>query len=153
MELYLLRHGEAEPHSTDDASRALTPKGRRDVRVVVELAMKAGTTVDVVFTSPLVRAKETAQIAAEVMEVKRIVETRALLPDAVPASMWKELQKLPESHRVLLSGHEPSMSNLISFLLDAHLEVDFKKGAMARISIAERKGILKWLLTPRLARA
>jgi phosphohistidine phosphatase len=152
MELYLLRHGEAEPHTKDDASRALTVKGRKDVRLVAGRAMAAGTSVDLVLSSPLVRARETAQIAAEIFEVSGIVETPALLPEAQPSALWKELQKLPESHRVLLSGHEPAMSSLAAFLLDAHVEIDFKKGSLVRISVADRKGILKWMLTPRLSR-
>ena len=153
MELYLLRHGEAEPHSADDARRQLTAKGKRDVRAVCRRAWTAKARPRILLTSPLIRAKETASIAAEVLEVKKVVETRALLPGASPEMLWQELAKLPEGEQVLLAGHEPAMSRLAGFLLGGRAAVDFKKGALMRISVnGSLPGVLKWMITPRLAR-
>jgi phosphohistidine phosphatase len=157
MELYLLRHGDAEPRELtgNDAERALTAKGKRDVEMVAGQARTGNVRPDVILTSPLKRAKETALIAQEVMGVKRVLETRALLPEASPEILWKELASIEEAEHVLLAGHEPSMSGLVQYLLRARVTVDFKKGAMMRITsprVSPPQGVLKWMITPRLAR-
>jgi phosphohistidine phosphatase len=162
MELYLLRHGDAEPRelSSSDAERALTAKGKRDVQIVTRQARMGNVRPDVVLTSPLRRAKETAAIAQKEMGVKRILETKALLPDTAPETLWKELSSLEGAERVLLAGHEPCLSRLAQFLLRAKVGMDFKKGAMLRITLAliampgarETQGVLKWMITPRLVR-
>ena len=152
MDLFLLRHGEAEPHSTEDARRQLTSKGRRDVRAVCRRAWVNKVRPSLALTSPLIRAQQTAQIAAEVLDVKQIAKTRALLPDASPEALWRELKKYPHAEQVLLAGHEPAMSSLAAFLLGGAV-VDFKKGTLMRISIeGELPGVLRWMITPRLAR-
>jgi phosphohistidine phosphatase SixA len=88
-----------------------------------------------------------------VLEVKKIEKTSALLPDATPQVLWQELKKLPDEGQVLLAGHEPAMSRLAGFLLGGHAPVDFKKGALMRISVnGSLPGVLKWMITPRLAR-
>lgn len=162
MELYLLRHGDAQPRdsSSPDAERALTRKGMQDVQTVTRQARVGNVRPDVILTSPLRRAKETAAIAQKEMGVKRVLETKALLPDAAPETLWKELSSIEEAERVLLAGHEPCLSRLTQFLLGAKVVLDFKKGAMLRVSIARSSkpgagashGVLKWMITPRLVR-
>jgi phosphohistidine phosphatase len=153
MELYLLRHGEAEPHSIEDSRRQLTAKGKRDVRAVCRRAWTARARPQILLTSPLIRAKETARIAADVLEVKKVSKSKSLLPDASPETLWRELEKLPASGQILLAGHEPAMSRLAGFLLGGSTSVDFKKGALMRISVnGSLPGVLKWMITPRLAR-
>ncbi len=153
MEIYLLRHGEAEPHSIEDARRELTAKGKRDVRAVCRRAWTAKARPQILYTSPLIRAKETARIAAEVLEVKKVTRTEALLPDAKPEQLWQELKDLPQDSQVLLAGHEPNMSRLVGFLLGGNPHIDFKKGALMRVSIrGPLPAVLKWMITPRLAR-
>jgi phosphohistidine phosphatase len=156
MELYLLRHGDAEPRqvSAPDAERALTAKGKRDVHAITEQARIGNVRPDVVLTSPLRRAKETAAIAQKRMGVKRLLETKALLPDTPPESVWKELSSLEGAEHVLLAGHEPCLSRLTQFLLRAKFGMDFKKGAMLRITIPRTggSGVLKWMITPRVVR-
>ncbi len=108
---------------------------------------------DVVLTSPLRRAKETAVIAQKVLGVKRLLETKALLPDISPEALWKELSTIAEAEHILLCGHEPSFSRLTQFLLRARVAVDFKKGAMLRITTpraGEPQGELRWMITPRV---
>jgi phosphohistidine phosphatase len=155
MELYLLRHGEAELRSPSkkDEDRALTAKGKRDVERVANRARKGKIKPDVILTSPLRRAKETAEIAAEVLGLKKILETKSLSPEASPQVLWKELATLEHAEEVILTGHEPNMSHLAQYLLATKVPLDFKKGAMMRISIpreATPKGTLKWLITPKL---
>ncbi len=99
-----------------------------------------------ILTSPLRRAKETAEIAADVLGLKRILETKSLSPEASPQVLWKELATLEHAEEVILAGHEPNISHLAQFLLATKVPLDFKKGAMMRISIAREatpKGTLK----------
>jgi phosphohistidine phosphatase SixA len=128
--------------------------------MVAEQARLGNVRPNVVLTSPLRRAKETAAIAQKVMGVKRILETKALLPGTSPETLWRELSSIEGAECVLLAGHEPSMSRLAQFLLRAEVTVDFKKGAMLRITTprnttsraAEPHGVLKWMITPRVVR-
>jgi phosphohistidine phosphatase SixA len=84
-----------------------------------------------------------------------LAETRNLLPNADPQKLWTELEKYA-GKSILLAGHEPHMSRLTHFLLAAEFPLDFKKGALLRISASDPptppSGTLKWILTPRLAR-
>lgn len=157
MELYLLRHGEAEPRqpSKPDAERALTAKGKRDVEIVSVQARVGNVRPEVIVTSPLRRAKETAMIAQKALNVKRTLETKALLPDTLPEIAWRELSTMDGVESILLAGHEPAIGRLAQYLLRAKLEVDFKKGAMMRISTPRSNpphGVLKWMITPRVVR-
>ena len=163
MDIYILRHGAAEPRANDvpDRDRKLTLKGKRDVQAVAKAALHAKAKPTVIFTSPLVRAKETAAIAAKVLGCGKVIETRSLMPGARPDLIWKELGShaaIPQVNAaVMLAGHEPHMSRIVAFLLEAAVVVDFKKGALVRISttgkIGPPRGVLKWAITPRLAGA
>jgi phosphohistidine phosphatase len=155
MDLYLFRHGEAEPRgpAVEEARRALTDKGRRDVSRVAERARKAKVQPSIIVTSPYTRARQTAEIAAKSLPAE-IVESRHLRPSGDPAKLWLELA--PHAGKaVLLAGHEPHMSKLVQYLLCADLKIDFKKGALVRIMASdppsEPKGIFKWMITPRLS--
>jgi phosphohistidine phosphatase len=158
MEVYILRHGEAEERAAGipDGPRKLIAKGKRDVRAVVKAALKANLRPEVILTSPLRRAQETATIAASLCGCERVVETRSLLPGANPALAWKEICALGNVQQVLLAGHEPHLGHLITFLLEVAIVVDLKKGALVRISTPAKpgppRGVLKWMITPKLAR-
>lgn len=157
MELYILRHGEAEPRDSGiaDEDRALVKKGKADVRAVCEAALRANVEPQLILTSPLRRARETAEIAARVFKECPLQETDAMLPGADPREIWNESLGL-RMERVLAVGHEPHVGTLLSFLLGSDIAVDFKKGALVRIDVQGKgkpRGVLKWVLTPRLARA
>jgi phosphohistidine phosphatase len=158
MDFYLLRHGEAEPRTTaaQEASRRLTPAGRRDVRRVVAFARRSKFAPDAILTSPYLRARETAEIAADLLGVTEIVETRNLLPSAAPEALWKDLAVWSGAKQILLAGHEPHMSRFAAFLLNAAVPLAFKKGALVRITgnapPATPEGILRWLIPPALLR-
>src|ERR1051326_3095816 len=160
MEIYILRHGEAQPRSegVPEADRKLTPKGRRDVEGVAQLARAAKVQPDVVLSSPYSRAKETAEIAIRAFDAKpNLAETTALLPESSLKQVWKEIKSRSKSGQLLLVGHEPQLSALVAYLLGApELRVDLKKGGLVRIQMdrlaAEPHGELKWILTPGLAR-
>jgi phosphohistidine phosphatase len=159
MQVYLLRHGIAEDAEAgqSDADRALTSEGRDKLRRVLKRARAAGVEPAVVLSSPLKRAVETAEVAADSLGFKdKITKTRALVPGGSPHDVWEEVRGQQGVPAILLAGHEPLMSALVAFLLGTPtLAVDMKKAALVRIDIdrlgPEPRGVLKWMLTPATA--
>jgi phosphohistidine phosphatase len=159
MKIYVLRHGIAEDQRAgkSDAARKLTAEGKQKLLRVLELARGTGVSVSLILSSPLVRAVETAELAAELLRYQgRIVQTEALLPESTPQSVWEQVRARKGESAVLLAGHEPLLSAVVAHLLGApSLRVDFKKGAMVRVDCdrlsGEPDGVLKWMLTPGLA--
>jgi len=158
VRIYILRHGIAEESSRggSDAARALTVEGKEKLRTVLELARGAGVRPSVILTSPLKRALQTAEIAAAILNVKReLVTTNALAPMSTPQRVWNEI-RAQHADRVLVAGHEPLLSQLVGFLLSCPaLQLDLKKSALVSLDVATGEsvpnGVLKWLLTPKLA--
>lgn len=158
MEIYLLRHGIAEDRAEGgDAQRALTDEGRKKLRRVLERAEKAGVSPSLILSSPYKRAQQTAELAAEVLHYDRkIAQTDALLPEASPDALWQEIRARRQENALLAAGHEPMMSATVAWLLGCPaMQVDMKKGALARIDVdrfgPRPQGLLRWLLIPRLA--
>jgi phosphohistidine phosphatase len=114
-------------------------------------------TLNLILTSPLRRAQETADIAAAVFPACEVVLTDCLKPSAAVGSVWKEACINPDVSRVLLVGHQPHLGRLTSFLLEGALSIDLKKAALLRIDTPARQGpphgVLKWMLIPKLARS
>lgn len=158
MEIYILRHGIAEDGKPGrpDSERALTAAGREKLRGVLERARGAGVEPSLILSSPYRRAVETAQVAVQVLGRTRIVETRALVPEAAPEDVWEEIRVHRNESAVLLAGHEPLLGLTVAYLLGAPaVQVDMKKAALVRIDqesfSGPPRGVLKWMLTPRLA--
>lgn len=159
MQIYLLRHGIAENRGSGgtDAERALTGEGKEKLRRVLDRARAAGAEPTLILSSPLVRAVQTAGLAAEVLGYKgKIVRTDALLSEATPEALWAEIRSRRGEEAVLLAGHEPHMSLSVAYLLGTPtLTVEMKKGALVRIDVdrlsGEPRGALKWMLTAALA--
>src|SRR5690349_19601035 len=160
MEVYILRHGVAEDNNAaGDAQRALTDDGRRKLRRVLERAEKAGVAPSLIFSSPYKRARQTADLAAEILHYNgKIVQTDVLAPEASPEALWEEIRARRQENAILIAGHEPMLSASVAWLLGSPtMQVDMKKGALARIDIdrfgPKPQGLLRWLLTPKLAGA
>jgi phosphohistidine phosphatase len=159
MEIYILRHGIAEDHRPGraDEKRTLTDEGRKKLRLVLGRARAAGVAPSLILTSPYARALETAEIAAEVLGYRgTVVRTDALVPGSLPDAVWNEIRGHNEEDSVLLAGHEPLLSQTAAYLLGASgFVIDLKKGALLRIDLDEfsrqPRGVLQWLLTPKLA--
>jgi phosphohistidine phosphatase len=159
MQIYLLRHAIAENARPGqaDAERALTNEGREKLRRVLKRAAAAGVAPDEILSSPLRRAVETADVAAELLGYQgQVVKTRALGLDASPYDAWEEIRTRKDQRAILLASHEPLMSNLVAFLLDSPaLQVDMKKAALVRVDCdrfgPQPRGVLKWMLTPGVA--
>lgn len=161
MEVYILRHGIAEEVGPDgsDAKRALTPKGRQKLRQVLRLARAAAVRPSLILTSPLLRAVQTAEVAVEMFAYHHeLVQTPALLPTASPQEVWQELRARKNERAPLLVGHEPSLSQIVGYLLGTpDLRLELKKAGLVRIDLEKfgpaPSGILKWVLAPKLASA
>jgi len=107
----LVRHGEAYPEEINP-ERPLTEKGKRDTEKVAKALKKFGVKPEVIYTSPKLRAKQTAGIIAETLEVKEIKESEFLLPNTDP----RETAKLIDGKNVVLCGHLPNLARLFSLL-------------------------------------
>lgn len=153
MKIFLLRHGEAQlrGRGIPDAKRQLIENGRRDVERVVAFAKRGGVKVKRIVTSPLPRARQTADLAAAAFADVPLSESRTLLPAASPADTWTDVAK--EDSPVMLVGHEPHLSHFAAFLLGSDAHIAIKKGALLRVD-AEHPGAgeLRWMVTPKLVR-
>jgi len=157
MEIYVLRHGIAEDAGAGvpDSERALTDAGREKLRRVLDRARAAGVKPSLILTSPYRRALETAQMAGQVLGCGKVVESQALVPGSTPEEIWDAIRERRREASLLLSGHEPLLGLTIAYLLGAPaLQVDLKKAALVRVDqesfSGAPRGILKWMLTPRL---
>lgn len=159
MQIYLLRHGiavERTEHDGPDEERALTGEGRRKVRCVAKAMRAMSLSLDLILTSPLVRAVQTAEIVAEALRIKKRLQVTDFLTPNVPTEKqiaWLKTLR-PRGGQVLLVGHEPNFSELTSHLLAGHRKVmiDFKKAGLCKVTaepIAPGGATLEWLLTPR----
>jgi phosphohistidine phosphatase len=156
--LHLLRHAEAEDVSPSgrDADRRLTDEGRRRTRAVAKAIAAMDPGYDVILVSPLVRSRQTAEPVAEACSFRKtLTETKALLPNADPAEILKELaRQKPES--VLLVGHQPHFGLLFGFLLSGRkdLDVPMKKAGLAVFEAESDPSLgraeLKFYLPPKL---
>jgi phosphohistidine phosphatase len=160
-EIYLVRHGVAEERGEawpDDAKRPLTEEGMSRLRKSVRGLARLGVSFDVVLTSPLVRAKQTADIvAAGVSPRPPIVTIESLAPDGGFAAVAADLGKHAKKTRIALVGHEPGIGEMAARLIGSRHAIEFKKGAVCRIDLdavpPDGPGDLRWLLTPKMMRA
>jgi phosphohistidine phosphatase len=146
-ELWLLRHGDAVPHgSKDDDDRELTARGERQATAAGAALARLGVEFAACYTSPKVRARDTARLACESLNV--VPEEAAALGDGFGRDDAFELVLGHEGDaRVLAVGHEPSFSQVVHDLTGAR--VDFKKGGIAVVGMAPAGGELLALLRPR----
>ena len=152
MQVYFLRHGEADwPGWTKpDDERPLTDFGKKEVRQVAKFLSRLKVKLDSIVTSPLPRALQTAEIAAEQLKTK-LGQNEAL----EPGFGITELRTVLERHRskvLLLVGHEPDFSSVISALTGASLKLSKAGVALVDIDSDTEKGRLLWLFPPKVAR-
>ncbi len=156
MELVLLRHGKAEnSHPDGDFSRALVEKGRKQARRAAKLLKSAGMLPDIVLTSPLVRARQTAEEFSETAEIPGAIIQGWLASGMTPENALAELAAFHDFNRVAIVGHEPDFSQLIQWILGTDGgSIDVKKGALACLAInpPSRRGTLLYLIPPKLAK-
>lgn len=149
-QLWLLRHGEAEPHGTrSDSERRLTARGEEQARAAGWALAALQAVPGIAFTSPKVRARDTAMLAGQAIAVEPVVHDAIVGLDAGEALAL--LEAVGDGERVLLVGHEPDFSQVVHDLTGAR--VDFKKGGIAVVRMNGSRGELAALLRPRELRA
>ena len=165
MDLYLVRHAVAFDYDPsqwpDDSQRPLTPEGQKRFKRAARGLKGLVPSVDVVLSSPWVRAWQTAEVLESEAGWPPPVASEALAATGrAPAEVLQALQPFTGSNAIALVGHEPSLHELASYLLTgdtAHAQIEMKKGAVARLEVGEGlrpgAGRLLWLLPPRVLRS
>jgi phosphohistidine phosphatase len=155
VELYLVRHAIAEergPKWPDDTERPLTSKGKARFREVVSALRSMELHIDVVLSSPLVRARQTADLLAAGLEPAPAVElVEALAPGAPPHAILDAVRRARRA-RVACVGHEPDLGVAAAHFIGAARPLAFKKGGICRIDVDAPggPGDLVWFAPPRL---
>ena len=152
MQLYFLRHGEADwpDWQKSDDERPLTKRGKKEMHEVGAFLARLKVRLDVILTSPLPRASQTAEIAAEHLKSK-CREDKRLAPGFGPT----ELEELIRKHSVeslMVVGHEPDFTKTISALTGASLKLSKAGVALVDVDVSSRKGRLLWLFPPKIAK-
>ena len=146
-QLWLLRHGEAVPHeSKPDFDRELTPRGERQSAAAGEALARLGLEFAACYTSPLVRARETAELACKQLNVTP--EERDAIGKGFDRETVSELLTAhSDGERILVVGHNPSFEQVVLDMTGAR--IDFKKGGVAALRVSGPSGELIALLRPR----
>jgi phosphohistidine phosphatase len=155
MELVVLRHGKAEDSNPGgDFARALVEKGRRQAREAGTLLKSSGLLPEIVLTSPLVRARQTAEEFCEAAGIPGPVVQPWLASGMAPQTTLAELVGFREFSRVAIVGHEPDLSTLLQWVLGTHgSAIEVKKGTIAcvRVFPPSKPGTLIYLAPPVIA--
>lgn len=164
LELYLVRHAVAAERGADypdDAVRPLTDEGCERFRRAVAGLRAMNLQLDLVLTSPYVRARETAELLCAGLRPRpKLMVVEALAPGRRPAEVVAAVTRHAAAgrgaSRLALVGHEPDLGELAARLLGAKGHLEFKKGAACRIDVhramPDGPGTLRWFLTPRQLR-
>jgi phosphohistidine phosphatase len=143
-QLWLLRHGETEPHDAgSDDERRLTARGEDQARSAGRALAAMEIVFQAVYTSPKVRARDTARLACEALGAEAM--EHAPLREGFSADDALEL--LHADERILVVGHEPDFSQVVHDLTGAR--IDMKKGGVAGVRMDGTRGELIVLLRPR----
>ncbi len=160
MKLLVIRHAQAgnpeawEAEGRDDRLRPITPDGKKEMREVAAGLARLVSKIDLLATSPLVRAVQTAEVVAAEYQAQ-IVTVGLLAPERDPGETVQWLREQRSRQTIALVGHEPHLSTLVSYLLAGKRMsfVDLKKGGACLLELADAfdpgQGTLEWLLAPR----
>jgi phosphohistidine phosphatase len=163
VDLYLVRHAAAFGRDPgrwrDDSRRPLTPEGEEEFRLAARGLARLASPVDVLLSSPYLRAWQTAQILAELDSWPAPEPSPVFEPTLPPAKGAQELLSYADAQYVAVVGHRPSLHELAAYLLTGAgdgLEISLKKGGVACIRFdgapAPGTGELRWLLAPKVLR-
>ena len=160
MKLLIIRHGPAgdpeawQAEGRDDRLRPLTPKGKKEVRKAAAGLHQLVPTLDLLATSPWIRAAETAQLVGAEYGCK-VTDLEALTSDHAPKDLAPWLQGQRGKRSLGLVGHEPHLGLLVGYLLSGKSAsfIELKKGGACLVEMEDLSragsGILQWLLTDR----
>jgi len=160
-----MRHGIAlpldDPNVGHEAVRPLSDKGVKRIRKAAKGLRQLDIRFDCILTSPLPRARQTAEIVASMIgKSDRLEEISGLAPESTVDHLLFGLTRYQDRDHLLLVGHEPLLGETASRLLggrqDAGLRLSFKKGSLCRVEIAGLPPVgpakLHWVLTPKQLR-
>jgi phosphohistidine phosphatase len=159
MNIYLIRHAiavEAGTAEYEDNQRPLTDKGRKRMRQIARGLRALEVEFDLILSSPYVRARETAEILADVFKMKKkIAFSENLIPMAGPELLIPEISDKYAVDSIALVGHEPHLSALIGLLTsdNRNIDIGLKKGGVCYLEADDlhhdnHRASLEWLLTP-----
>ncbi len=152
MKIYFLRHGEADwPNwKKPDDERPLTGRGKKEMRQVAKFLRRLKVNPGFIVTSPLPRASQTAEIAAEYLKSK--LRTDELLANGFGIEELWTILKRHRAKSLMLVGHEPDFTEVISKLTGASLKLSKAGVALVDVDLAAAEGELHWLFPPKVAR-
>jgi phosphohistidine phosphatase len=160
MTIYFVRHasaGQKKLTPKKDEKRSLDSDGVSQCTQMGRILASMNTSVEAVISSPLKRATQTASLVANELgyEGKLNIEN-SLRPEAKYEQFREMLRKYSKADSVMVVGHNPNFSEFLGHLIaenGSRAYVEMKKGAVAKIESEQKKFVLHWLLTPRVATA
>ncbi len=160
MNIFFLRHGEAGKRvavPSKDLDRSLTESGKTEIAKIARSIKRLDVELDKIVTSPLPRARETAEIVTKFQKKSGKVELwDELRPEGNRTELFQRLAKLRQDSELLIVGHEPYLSTAIGDLISGNssARIVLKKGGLARVDMTsfhpKPSGELRWLLSPKL---
>jgi phosphohistidine phosphatase len=152
MELYFLRHGEAEwpDWNKPDDERPLTKRGKKEMREVAKFLDRLKVRPDLIVTSPLPRAAQTAEIAVDYLKAK--LRKDELLAPGFGVENLRTVLKRHKAQVLMLVGHEPDFTQVVSELTGASLKLSKAGVALLDIDPESEEGKLLWLFPPKIAK-
>jgi phosphohistidine phosphatase len=161
MDILVLRHGDANPATKkvmNDSKRGLSDSGIKEIENVSELFDKFEIKFDYIYSSPLKRAKQSADIISKNQKKSKTVELAELKPEGGVEELCKKIAKQKENSTILIVGHNPLLVNFINYIISSGngQNLTLKTGGLVKIKTLslepQLKGELEWLLAPKLIR-
>jgi phosphohistidine phosphatase len=159
MIIYFVRHASAGQHLANpgkDEKRALDKDGIEQCGSVGRALAALDVQPDVIISSPLKRATQTASLVGNELGYEQKLQLEpAMRPEAAFTDFRRMLDKYNRHESVMVVGHNPSITDFLAKIIaksGCEAQIDFKKGAVARVETGRRSATLDWFFTPRLAR-
>ncbi len=158
MDLYILRHGKAEPYGhrfPSDGIRPLSKKGLKRTQLSAKGMKAANVKVDLIVSSPLLRARQTAEIVHEGLGMDEPIQFSETLASGDVRLILSTIEAHSSLSGLMLVGHEPTLSELISTVASGsyHTAFNLKPGGMCKLNLSavslSRSATIEWFVTPK----
>jgi phosphohistidine phosphatase len=160
MTVYFLRHasaGQKRANAQQDDKRPLDKEGIEQCRYVGRLLNALDTHVDLILSSPLKRATQTASFVGNELAYEQKIELApALKPNAEYQAFRDLLRSLRKFDSVMVVGHNPNFSRFLALMVTNGADdsaIEMKKGGVARVEMGPKRSVLQWIVTPRLVKS